>query len=110
MTRKTFYKKLRSVADKFTWTINKSNELIAKPKNGEGMWGKYCPITAVALAYDLSDDHIGNFDYAANHLGLSKDDSVFIIAIADNTDFNKLKGFGTARKNLLKSVGLAPQA
>lgn len=110
MTRKTFYKKLRSVADKFTWSINSCNELSAKPKDGGGMWGKYCPITAVTLAYNLSDDHIGNFDYAAAHLGLSKDDSIFIVGLADNTGYTESKGFGSARKNLLKSVGLAPQA
>jgi hypothetical protein len=100
MTRKSFYRKLRKIADQFTWKVDKGGSLRARR-------GKlnYCPITAVVKAcnnrfYFEDDVHV-----AASELNLYEE--AYNIVHAADLPVEELDGSDKLiRKALLRSVNL----
>lgn len=102
MTRKTFYRKLRSVAYKFRWEISSSGRRIIAKQCGD----TFCPITAVCVESGCGVWAVDEVWKAAEKIGLSDEDAGYIVDLADYGFDDSVGGQVLARKNLEKAVGL----
>ena len=98
MTRRTFYRKLASVGNKFTWEVTPFGCLRGESKEGE----RFCPITAVYFATTGNIESSFDYDTVGNRLKLEESDSEYLAREADTV---KIQTPGS--RALLRAVGLA---
>src|SRR5689334_98183 len=88
--------------DTFIRALKKTPRKWQLAQNELRLWDnvdEYCPLTAVASQRG-HEFHVGNFDKAAQVLGLGRKDAYAILRAADNTGQIRL------RKRLLRACGL----
>lgn len=102
MTRKSFYRALRKIADKFTWKVTGWGE-IRGSRNGHN----FCPITAVY--YERNNEgymSLGDYYRCASEMGLPDEDALTIMTCADSENRDLVGSEQLVRKAILRNLKL----
>jgi hypothetical protein len=99
MTRQSFYRTLKKVADQFEWTVESGTGWIRGQSKYDNR--KCCPLTAVSLARTGIRVTLDSYIDAGNTIGVQEEDARKIAKAADNSD----ERYKRTREALLRAVG-----
>ena len=103
MTVNEFLTALRQCAGEFTWTMDPGSQYLLGRRTGTRE-KDFCPITAVAYAYERGEYGPWHWDVAARHLRVSLRDGTALVSAADGA----IDHDPALRAQLLGAVGLVP--